>query len=260
MKYKLISSIVSLTLCTILFICICFAWYTQNTQVEVDGITGNTTEDSCDIQINLYQLNQQNADGTYVKSDTKVSDREPSATIESIDKTIMRHYGALDNSETSAIDESITGILIEIIITIKENSEDTYALNACTPTDRLLMVDTTSVGQETADLAKYQQNKLSNVIELKEATVTNNTVSLVNNPSASFVAENRLKNTSIPLKENIQQSTSFYYVMDYADVQVNYLYEQMITIFGAYANLSTPILFQEDISFELYKGGAQNEV
>lgn len=260
--FNLISSIASVLLCGILLVCVCLAWYTNNKEVQTGGLNGGTSSDECALTVEIYYL-EKYENNIYTKSETPIdmSNASISSPIEGenpLGNTVMNKFG-----------DGITGILIVADVTLFDHASGNFQLFATTPTKDILMLNQVD---ETKDITKqlnvYQNNRLSNVVHFKKATVdfTTNAVTLDNTSQISFI-ENKQKNCLLALENTITKSEEdagktahqqFCFVMDYNDDYVNYLYEQMLTIFGKNANLDTPMLFQSDISFRLSKG-SENE-
>ena len=256
--YNLISSITSVCLAVILFICVCLAWYSSNKETTTKGIYGSTDTDECALNVELYYLTGY-SNNAYTKSSdpidySKVSASKPIKGEEELGDTIMNKFG-----------EGVTGVLVVATVTLYDNADGNYQLSVSTKTKDILMVEEVDSSKNIADqLNQYQNNMLSNVIYLQKATVDfdTNKVEVASNDKLSFI-ENEQKNTKVKLESSIQKSLAdagkttelkFCYIMDYDDNNVNYLYEQMLTIFGKDANLNTPMLFQSDISFIVSKG------
>lgn len=261
--YQLISSIVSVLLGGVLLTCICLAWYTNNRNVNTGGINGGTNSDECELNIDIYYL-ESYENNVYKKAANPidlsgVTTSNPIQGEQEVGTTIMNKFG-----------EGITGLLVVANITLFENANGVYQLSAITPTESILMLESIDETKDiTTQLNQYQNNMLSNAVHFKKATVDFNTNDvIVDNTGISSFIENKQKKNVVPLENSIQKSEAdansmvtqqFCYVMDYDDSQVNYLYEQMLTIFGKNVNLNTPMLFQSDISFRLNKGSDISE-
>ncbi len=261
--YCLISSIASVILGIILLICVCLAWYPSNRLARADGMSGSTYSDECELNIDIYYL-ESYENNVYKKAAnpidfSNVSTSSPIQGDQGVGATIMNQFG-----------EGITGILIVANVTLFEQANGLFQLSAFTATDKILMLESMDESKDiTAQLNQYQNNMLSNVVHFEKATVdfgTNEVV--VDNTSVTSFIENKQKKKTVQLEASIQKSEveanamvtkQFCYLMDYDESQVNYLYEQMLTIFGKNANLDTPMLFQSDISFSLKKGSGINE-
>lgn len=256
--FNLISSIASVLLCGILLVCVCLAWYASNKEVQSNGLNGGTSSDECALSIEIYYL-EKYENGVYTKSEnpidmTNISVSSPIEGENPLGNTIMKKFG-----------DGITGLLVVADVTLFEHASGNFQLYATTPTKQILMLDQIDETKDiAAQLNTYQNNMLSNVIHLQKATVDFDThaVAVDSTTQASFI-ENKQKNNLVALENRITKSEleaeqvsyqKFCFVMDYDDDYVNYLYEQMLTLFGKNANLDTPMLFQSDISFRLSKG------
>lgn len=256
--YKLISSIASVLLCGVLLVCVCLAWYTNNQDVDTAGIQGVTSSDECNLTVDVYYL-ESFENNVYKKAVNPIDFNNVTASSpiegeQELGTTIMNKFG-----------EGITGILIVANVTLYEHASGSFQLSVSTPTNNILMLETVDETKSIPEqLNQYQNNMLSNVIHFEEATTDFTTHEVVvNHETMTSFIENKQKKRLVNLKSDIKKSEAdadsivtqqFCFVIDYDETYVNYLYEQMLTLFGKNANLDTPMLFQSDISFRLSKG------
>lgn len=228
MKYKLISSIVSLTMCAVLFICVCFAWYTNNTQVEADGVHGVTSEgDIRNVQLTRYIAVESN--NTYTKKTLNQAEIKPYDSLEQYTKIIYE----ITFTTTLELEEIKSSLQLSI---------------RNTSTSRTDSFKPKTIGENT-----YQYNYLSNVAVFKELECNNGVYTILDPVNSATIPYSGKEDTTTHLvsfnpvttilKSN-ENVVSLALLFDYNIENINQLYTSNL---GSTSN----VRFEDDIEFLL---------